>query len=156
MAHNKVYGVCENKCFVETMSKTQINDKIDSEVNEIKRDMDALVCTDVVEITSGSNYYIINTFGGDELSRPKFIINKTNASVNIKAKAEVFGTNVPYTLSYMHNGTLNSVDGYSSGQHGSDIMPTSTIDVTLETLTKGHRGLFQVLYIELKNDVQYN
>lgn len=154
MAHNKVYGVCENKCFVETMSKTQINDKIDSEVNEIKRDMDALVCTDVVEITSGSNYYIINTFAGDELSRPKFIINKTNASVNIKVKVEVFGTNVPYTLSYMRNGTLTEVQGYSSGQHGPDIMPTSTIDVTLETLT--NRGLFQVLNIELRNDSQYN
>lgn len=28
MAHEKVYGVCENKCFVETMSKEQIENEL--------------------------------------------------------------------------------------------------------------------------------
>lgn len=28
MAHDKVYGICENKCMVETLSKEQIENKI--------------------------------------------------------------------------------------------------------------------------------
>lgn len=28
MAHDKLYGVCENKCFVETYSKEAIDEKV--------------------------------------------------------------------------------------------------------------------------------
>lgn len=30
MAHDKVYAVCENKCFVETKTKEQINDDVET------------------------------------------------------------------------------------------------------------------------------
>lgn len=34
--HEKVFGICENKCMVETMSKEQINSETDSIQNKIK------------------------------------------------------------------------------------------------------------------------
>lgn len=33
MAHNKVYGICENKCQVETMGKDEINSKLDNKAD---------------------------------------------------------------------------------------------------------------------------
>lgn len=41
--HEKVYGVCENKCFVETMSKEQVGTKFEEQQNRYSTEEDVPV-----------------------------------------------------------------------------------------------------------------
>ncbi len=56
MAHEKVYAICEDKCWEETMTKQQIEDKISAETSETATTLTNLISS--VETTIETNIRI--------------------------------------------------------------------------------------------------
>lgn len=78
MAHEKVYAVCENKCFVETMTKEQIETGLNEVEERIEEQIEELKETKIIRCIDGDLLY----FNLNKGERVLYIIN--NGSYTIK------------------------------------------------------------------------
>lgn len=92
MAHEKVYAVCENKCFVETKTK----DQIDNDINEVA-DM-----FNVITIPADSEETEVEL--GTNLPFMTEIINLKSSSVTIKFTKPEEEASVSLKFGYIKSG----------------------------------------------------
>lgn len=113
MAHDKVYAVCENKCFVETKTKEQINDDVETlntSIETLNTSIDT-VNTSVNNLAGKFNVITVPADSeetevelGTDLPFMTEVINLKSASVTVRFTKPEDAESVELKFAYIKSG----------------------------------------------------
>lgn len=141
MAHDKVYGVCENKCFVEVPTKEQIDNEITDLNDNIKDVADNVL--EVIDLDDDETKYVISIPRFNLGSTGRKLIRNLNAN-NVQIKVEFYVIGRAGTTGYLfcsRNGTIETKSGTSTSNYGSEPFIYSKVTIDWFTVNAGDRAI---------------